>query len=368
MPSFKIKLMKRLLTLLLLFVTSLILTLGCSPNDSKLSNPNSTQEKILSIYNWSTYIDPEVITQFEQQFEVKVQYDTYESNDDLYAKLKPGNSGYDIIFPSDYMVTIMGKENLVEPLNLANIPNIKNIDKKFLKTPFNPNNKYSLPYLWGTMGLGYNIKKTGGEIDSWKAIFEPKYTNRVALIEESRAILGGVLIYLGYNPNTTNPEEIAKARDYILQHNETIAAFTGDSGQLLLAQGEVDITVEWSGDIFDVMQENPDLRYAIPKEGSLIWIDNVSIAKNAPNKELAEKFINFLFEPDISAKISNFVKYGTPNQTAIKMGLIDQQILNNPVIYPPPETFKKLTYIRDVGDATKLYDEAWTEIKVGVGK
>lgn len=359
--------MQRILRILVLLMISTLLVVGCINNNSTPTD-NKGQNKILSIYNWSTYIDPQVITEFEQKFGVQIKYDTFESNDDLYAKLKAGNPGYDVIVPSDYMVTIMRKEELLEPLNLEKIPNIKNIEPKFKNPPFDPGNQYSLPYQWGTMGLGYNIKATAQEINSWQVIFEPKYKERVALVDELRSMLGGVLIYLGYDPNTTNLEEINKAKDYIIEHKDTIAAFAPDTGQLLLDQGEVDLAVEWSGDIFQVMEENPNIRYTIPKEGSIIWVDNIAIAKNAPHKDTAEQFINFLLEPEISAKISNFVKYGSPNKVAIEKGLINEKELKNPGIYPPPEVFDKLTYIKDVGEATRLYDEAWTEVKIGVGR
>lgn len=359
--------MKKFLILLFLFLISAIIPFGCT---SKYSNPtatNSSEQNVLNVYNYSTYIDPQVITEFEKKFDTKVNYDSYENSDDLYTKLKAGNPGYDVIFPSDYIVTPMGKENLLEKLNLNNIPNAKHIDQKLLNQPFDPENQYSLPYQWGTMGLGYNIKKTGKELDSWEAIFDPKFKGKVALMEEIRSMMGAVLIYLGYDPNTTNLDEINQAKDYIIKHKETIAAFTGDNGQLLLNQGEVDITVEWSGDILQIMSENPDLRYAIPKEGSIIFIDNVAIPKNAPHKELAEKFINFINEPEMAAKISNFTQYGTPNKTALDKGLIDAKALKNTSIYPTPEVFERLHYNRDVGQANKLYDQAWTEIKTGVG-
>lgn len=332
-----------------------------------LSISAQSDNQTLNVYNYSTYIDPEVIKEFENKFGVKVTYDTYENSEELYAKLKPGNPGYDVVFPTDYMVPIMVKENLLEPLNLDNIPNIKHLDDKFVNPPFDPGNKYSLPYQWGTLGLGYNLKDTGEEIKSWSAIFDPKYQGKIALMEEARSMLGGILIYLGYDPNTTNPEEIAAAKDLLLEHRDNIVAFAPDNGQLLLDQGEVAIAVEWSGDILQVMEENPDLRYSIPEEGSIVWIDNVAIAKNAPNKELAEQFINFLLEPEISAKISNFIRYASPNKTAIETGLINPEQLNNPAIYPPAEIYEKLTYLKDVGEATQLYDEAWTELKIGVG-
>lgn len=359
---------KRLLTFIALFLVAVLVPLGCTANRQNASNSNSEAANVLSLYNWSTYIAPDVIPKFEQKFGVKVKYDTYESNEDLYAKIKPGNPGYDVIFPSDYMVTVMIKENLLEELNKDNIPNIKNVDPKFLNVPYDPGNKYSLPYQWGTMGIGYNIKATGGEIDSWAAMFDPKYKGRVALLDDMRNTLAAILIYLGYDPNTTNPNELAKAKDFIVKNKDSIKAFASDNGQLLLDQGEVDLTLEWSGDIFQVMKENPNLRYTIPKEGTVVWADNMAIAKNAPHKELAKQFINFVLEPEIGAEISNFVKYGTPNKAAIDQGLINKEDLQNPSIYPTPEINQRLQYLKDVGEATTIYDEAWTEAKVGVGK
>jgi spermidine/putrescine transport system substrate-binding protein len=360
--------MKRLLVFLLLFIIGVTLPFGCAANQSNPTGANNNQENVLSVYNYSTYIDPAVITEFEKKYNAKVKYDTYESNDDLYAKLKPGNPGYDVIFPSDYMVTVMAKEKIIEELNLANIPNIKNIDPKFLNTPFDPGNKYSVPYQWGTMGLGYNIKATGKELSSWADAFDPKYKGRVALMDELRTQVGGILIYLGYDPNTQNPDEIAKAKNFIIENRDNIAAFAPDTGQMLLDRGQVDIAVEWSGDVFQVMEENPNIRYAIPKEGTLVWIDNICIVKDAAHKALAEKFVNFLLEPEIGAKISNFIKFASPNQAAIAKGLIAKEDLQNKSIYASPETFKKMAFISDVEDATRIYDEAWTEIKAGIGK
>lgn len=357
--------MKRLLVFLLLFLIGAMFAVSCTllgPHGSGSSdNPN-----ILSVYNWSTYIDPEAIKDFEKKFGVKVEYDTYESNEDLLAKIRPGNPGYDIIVPTSDYIAIMASEGLLEPLNHDNIPNLKNVDDKFINPPFDPGNRYSVPYQWGTMGLGYNIKKTVGDLNSWGDIFEPRFAGRVSLMEDLRATLGVILIYLGYEPNTTNLDEIHQARDFLVKHQEVIAAFAPDTGQNLLDQGEVDIAVEWSGDIFQVMEENSDLRYTIPKEGTIVWTDNLAIPKDAPHKELAEKFINFVLEPEVGAKISNYVKYGSPNKAAIEGGLIEEEDLNNPAIYPPPKVFKKLKYADDIGKATELYDDAWTEVKVAM--
>ncbi|MDY6782705.1 MAG: spermidine/putrescine ABC transporter substrate-binding protein [Cyanobacteriota bacterium] len=357
--------MKRLLVLLLLFLIGALLPIGCTSLEP-LGVQGGENPQVLSVYNWSTYIDPEAIKDFEKKFGVEVEYDTYESNEDLLAKIRPGNPGYDIIVPTSDYVVIMASEGLLEPLNHDNIPNLKNVDQIFIDPPFDPGNQYSVPYQWGTMGLGYNIEKTGGELTSWKEIFEPRFAGRVSLMEDLRATLGTVLIYLGYDPNTTDESKINEARNYLIKHQEVVAAFAPDTGQNLLDQGEVDVAVEWSGDIFQVMEENPDIRYTIPKEGSIVWTDNLAIPKDAPNKELAEKFINFILEPEVGAIISNYVKYGSPNRAAIEQGLIEAEDLENPAIYPPPEVFSKLKYVDDIGDATELYDDAWTEVKVAM--
>jgi spermidine/putrescine transport system substrate-binding protein len=353
--------MKRLLTLLLLFLISAIVPFGCSSTGAK-------QQQVLSIYNYASYIAPDAIAQFEKENNVKIQYDTFESSDALYAKLKQGNSGYDLIFPADYMVKIMIKENLIESLNINNIPNHKNLDDKYINQAFDPGNKYSLPYQWGTMGIGYNTKITKGEINSWASMFDSKYTGKIAWQDDARYTFAGILIYLGFDPNTTNPEEINKSRDLLIKNKNIIAAFVPDTGQTLLDQGEVNLTMEWSGDIFQVMKENPNLRYAIPKEGTIIFSDNMAIPKGAVHKELAEKFINFVLLPEVGAKISNFTHFGTPNKLAIEKGLIDPKDLKNPQIYPADQAFAKMKFLQDVGKATALYDRAWTEVKASAGK
>lgn len=364
--------LKKLLTYVSLFLFTAILAIGCvatpsNTNSSSVGSP-SPQVKTLNLYNWTTYIDPDVIKQFEQKFNAKVKYDTFESNESLYAKIKAGNPGYDIIVPSDYMVKIMVGDKLVENLNLTNIPNRKNLSARFQNLNYDPNNQHSIPYQWGTQGIGYNIKATGGEIDSWAAMFDPKYKGRVAFLDDMRATLGVIQVYKGFSLNSINKDEINQAKEALIADRENILAFHPDTGQDLLAQGQVDLVAEYSGDIFQLMEKNPDIRYAIPKEGTIFWTDNLVIPKGAPNKELAEQFINFILEPEVGAKNSNFIKYASPNQAAIDKGLIDATILKNPSIYPTPEVFTKLKALEDVGDATKLYDEAWTEVKVSMGK
>ncbi len=359
--------MRRLLVFALLFVLGVAIPVGCSNNVPGGAESEGGRQ-VLSIYNWSTYIDEETVPEFEQKFNAQVQYDTFESNEALLAKIQPGNPGYDIVVPTGDFVAGMAAEGLLLELNHDNIPNLKHLDPAFVDPPFDPGNQYSVPYQWGTIGIGYNLKRTGEEITSWGQIFDSKYAGRVALMEDSRAMLGAVLIHLGHDPNTVDPEELEEAKEFLIGHRDVIATFAPDTGQDLLDQGEVDIAVEWSGDIFQLMEENEDIRYTIPEEGTIIWTDNLVIPKGAPNQELAEQFINFTLEPEVSARISNYVKFGTPNRTAIEQGLIDKADLENPAIYPPPEKFVRLKYADDLAEATSLYDRVWTELKVAIGK
>ncbi len=348
--------LKRSILYICLLVVTIAVSVACNPNSSFQKSSNEIQS--LNIYNWATYIAPEVLSEFEKTYQVKIKYDNFDSEDTLYAKLKAGNPGYDLIFPTDYMLRRMIKEKMVLTLDPSNIPNQKHLDPKFLNTSYDPENRYSMPYQWGTMGIGYNVKTTGAAIDSWGALFDAKYKNKVALMDEMRGTIGMVLLYLGYSPSTTNPAEIDRAKDFLIQYKSNIKAFVADTGQDLVDRGEVVMTNEWSGDMFQVMQKNPDLRYVIPKEGTTIATDLMAIPTGAPHKKLAEQFINFILEPRIGAKISNFIHYGSPNLTAKTQGLIDAKDLNNPAIYPPSKLWAKLKSVDDVGAALQLYDRA----------
>ncbi|MGB8701878.1 MAG: spermidine/putrescine ABC transporter substrate-binding protein [Thermosynechococcaceae cyanobacterium] len=360
----------RFLSCLALFIFTALFIVSCNnaPSTTTSSGTASSDAaaQTLNIYNWSTYIAPESLEAFQKQFNVKIKYDTFESNDALYAKLKPGNPGYDVIFPADYMVKRMKDEGMLETLNLAKIPNLKNLDPKFANPAYDAGNQHSAAYQWGTLGIGYNSEKTKKTPDSWGAMFDSQYQGRVAWLDDVRYTLGAVLIYLGFDPNTTNPDEILKAKNTLIAKKGMISAFAPDTGQNLLNQGEVDLTFEYSGDIFQVMEENKALNYAIPKEGTIVWVDNMAIPKGAPHQDLANEFINFILEPKVGAQISNFIHYGSPNKTAVDQKLIAEADLKNPSIYPSPEVFKKLKVLKDVGENIKLYDAAWTEVKVGV--
>jgi spermidine/putrescine transport system substrate-binding protein len=331
--------------------------------------PVNGQKPVLNVYNWTTYIAEDTISNFEKLYNVKVVYDTYASNDELFAKMQAGNPGYDVIVPGDFNVQQMIRANLLEEIDLKNIPNFtKNAAERFKNPAYDPGNKHCVAYQWGTMGIAYNTKKVNHEIKGWEDVWTPDLKGRVGLINSSREQLAAILIAIGKDPNTTNRADLDAAKDYILKHKANIASFHDDDGQTKLARGELDVVFEWSGDIFQVIAENPDIRYVIPKEGSFVFVDNLCIPKGAKNKALAEKFINYIYDAQVGASISNFIGYATPNQAAIDQGLIDKASLENPAIYPPPELLSKLKYLVDVGDAQSMYDEVFADIKAGVSQ
>jgi len=339
-----------------------ILWVACAGAPSPAATPTATPEpQELNLYNWDTYIDPALLTDFEKKFGVQINYDIYDGNEELLDRVKANPTAYDLIVPSDYTVTLMRREGLLAPLNKENLPNFKNIDPLFINPALDPGNRYCAPYQWGTTAVGYNLKATGREIVSWDDVFDPAYAGRVALLDAARETLGVILLYLGYSPNSTNSVEIAAARDFLNDHAAQIAAYSGDDGQELLADGQVDIVLEYSGDIFQVMEDHPDIRYTIPAEGAILWSDNMCIPAGAPHQELAEKFINYILEPEVGAALSNFTHYSTPNLAAFP--LVNEADRNNPSLYPSAEVRNRLFYLVDIGpEATELYEKAWADV------
>lgn len=362
---------KLTLGLVLLLVFGLILVLPACGGDEEDGeeqaneeiSPEPSEEQVLNVYNWSTYIAPEIVPAFEEEYGVTVNYDIFGDNDELFAKIQPGNPGYDIIVPTDYMVAIMIEQGMLQELDRSKISNFDNIDPLFLDPPFDLGNVYCVPYQWGTTGLGYNVAATGREIDSWEVMFSGEFAGRISWLTDSRGVMGIALRYLGHDPNTTNQDEINEALELLLATKADVVAFAPDTGQILLDQGEVDIAYEYSGDIFQIMEENEDMRYIIPKEGSVLWTDNLCIPTGAPHPDMAHKFIDFILDAEIGAQLSNYTAYGTPN--AASLPLVDEELRTNPGIYPPDSVKANLFYIESLGEADLLYDEAWTSLGVG---
>ncbi len=318
----------------------------------------------LNLYIWSEYIDPEIIKSFEKKFDCKVTVDLYEDNESMIAKLAAGGvSTYDIIVPSDYAVPIVAKRGLAQKLDHAKIPNLSNIDAKFLNPPFDPGNEYSAPYQWGTVGI-YMRKKPGQEVDpSWGLVFDPKkQPGKFVLIDSMREAISSALKYRGLGVNETDPAKLKEILALLSEAKGRSIGFDGGVGGKNKVLSKVaDLAIVYNGDAVRGMGEDPETVYFVPKEGSQIWLDSMMIPAKAPNKAMAEAFINYILDAEVGAQLSNFNQYATPNKAALDK--ITPEDRANEAIYPSAEIMAKLEYLQDLGEKTKIYDELWTRLK-----
>jgi spermidine/putrescine-binding protein len=296
------------------------------------------RERLLNIYNWSDYVDEKTIPLFQAYSNVRVNYDVYSSNDDLLAKLRAGPTQYDIVVPTNWFVPTYRRLGLLQPLRQDLIPNLTNLDKTFVETDYDPGNKYTVPWQWGTTGLGYNTKRVpGGRVDSWTALYEPDPSlgGRISILREVTEVIGCTLIYLGKDPNSTKDADLQQVVDTFkgLRRQVRRLKFSSDTYIDELAAGEAWLAQGWSGDVFQAQADNADVRYVIPKEGSLRWADVMCVPKDAPHPENAARFMNYVLHPQVAARISKYVSYGTP--VPLAKALLPTEQLNDPGIYPP---------------------------------
>jgi spermidine/putrescine transport system substrate-binding protein len=324
------------------------------------------QKNKLNVYIWSEYIDPAIVAQFEKQFDCKVTIDLYEDNESMMSKLEQGGSSiYDICVPSDYIVPVLIKRKLIQPLRHENVPNLKNVETKFASPPFDPGNKYTAPYQWGTVGL-YVREEPGKPVEeTWGLIFDAKkQPGSFLLMDSMRECFSGALRYSGQSVNSTEPAVMQKVRDLLLEAKKRSQGFEGGVGgkNKVLAK-QTSLAIVYNGDAVRGMNEEAGkgTRYFVPKEGGEIWLDSMCIPAKAPNHDMAEKFINYILDAKVGAQLSNFNQYATPNKAAKEF--IKPEDLKNSAIYPPPEMMPKLEFLKDLGRKTRLYDELWTQIK-----
>ncbi|MGC4117582.1 MAG: spermidine/putrescine ABC transporter substrate-binding protein [Myxococcales bacterium] len=338
--------------------------LACIAPLMLLSSTASAQKNALNLFIWSEYIDPKIISQFEKEFDCKVTVDLYEDNEAMMAKLMGGGiSQYDVIVPSDYIIPALLKEGLLAPLRAENVPNLKNLDPRFANREYDPGNKYSVPYQWGTSGIF--VRKAKGETldESWGLLFDPaKKAGSFLLLEDARTTIGAALLYKGKTVNSTEKVELKEAREVILGSKKRSVGFDGSvGGKNKVLATVAKMAMVFNGDAVRGMAEDPDTYYFVPKEGSEIWLDNLAIPAKAPHRDLAEKFVNYILDAKIGAQLSNFNRYASPNKAAL--AYVKPEDLKNPVIYPPPEVMKRLHFLTDLGAKTQWYDELWTSIK-----
>ena len=321
-------------------------------------------EKVV-VYNWGEYLDPEVLTLFEQETGIDVVYEEFETNEILYPKISSGAIAYDVICPSDYMIQRMIENNLLAEINFDNIPNVKNIGKDYMEQSrqFDPENKYSVPYCWGTVGILYNKTMVDEPITSWSVLWDEKYKDNILMQDSVRDAFGVTLKYLGYSLNSTDLDELTEARDLLIKQKPLVQAYVIDQVRDKMIGNEAAIGVIYSGEAIYTQMENPDLEYVIPEEGSNIWIDSWVIPKNADNKENAEKFINFLCRPEIALMNFEYITYSTPNSEARKL-IEDEAIRNSEIAFPDLSKYDNLETFQYLGtEADQTYGELWNQVK-----
>ena len=337
------------------FITTLLLWItifsGCS-----------SEKKELYIYNWSDYMDESLVKQFETENSCKIILDFFDSNETMYAKFKAGAAGYDIVFPSGYMVNVMSKEGILLKLDHSKIPNLKNLDKKYMDFSLDKNQEFSVPYMISNTGIGYLKSKVQENFEpSWNIFADSKYKGRMTMLNDMREAIGAALKYSGYSINTTNTEELEKAKNILIGWKKNLAKFEADQYKNGLVSGEFYFSQGYSGDIFQVMAENRDIRYAIPKEGTTLSSDNMVILKSSKNVELAYKFINFMLDAKVSAKNMEYVHYLAPNKEAYQY--LSDDIKVDPAILMPDHVLKRCEVIIDLGKDNALYSTIWDQVK-----
>jgi spermidine/putrescine-binding protein len=346
-----------------LSLTSIGLVLsGCTRGEKPGNGAGGGEEdlgelgKELSVYNWSDYIAPDTVANFEKEFGITVTYDTYESNEEMLTRLEAGDSGYDIVVPTNYVVPVAVAAGLLFPLVKRYIPNLANLASTFVNPVFDPDNQHAVPYQWGTSGIAWRTDKVPGAMDSWGIFLDGKYRGKMTQMDDMREVLGSWLRFRGKSLNSTDPAELKQAKTDAFAARKNLKAYISAPVKAQLISGDVWVAQLWNGDTAQARLKQPDLGYVVPKEGCTIWTDSMAITSSAPHKRAAHEFINYILRPDVGAAISTTTGYGSPNQAALPR-------MSNPVPYPTADEFQRLEYQKDLGGASGLWEQIWTEIK-----
>ena len=344
--------MKRLTAIALAAVLLLALPLsGCAKGEKATIN----------VLNWGDYIDTTLLKQFEEETGIAVKYTTMTSNEEMLVKLASADCIYDLCFPSDYLIEKLIADDLLHPLDKANIPNLGNIDPRFLDLDFDKDNTYSVPYMWGTVGILYNKTMVSDPVDSWNILWDEKYAGQILMYDSVRDTIGITLKKLGYGLNTREESEVRAAQDALIAQKPLVRAYLTDDIKMEMINGSAALAVIYSGDALACIEENPDLDYAVPMEGSNVWFDNMIIPKTSKHTAEAEKFINFLIDAEVCKTNTEYIYYSCPNQAA--MQLFDAELVDDPTFNPPQEVLDRCELFHDLGDFVSVFSDAWTKIK-----
>lgn len=325
---------------------------------------DAADDKTLNVYNWSNYMPPEIIKQFEKETGIHVNYSTFSGNDELYAKLKAApNAGYDVIVPSNYFVSRMSSQGMLHKLDKSKLSNFKFLNTALLNKPFDSNNQYSLPYFWGTTAIVVNKNYINpSSVQKFSDLWKPEFYNKLLILDDTRDLFSVALMALGYSANDTNLQHVYKAYLKLKDLLPNVRMFNSDAIKVNYIDEDAVVGLGYSGEIYQAWKENPNLVYIYPTDGFIIWIDCIAIPKNAPHIENAYRFINFLMRPDIAEKLSMTLGYASPNSAALK--LMPEQIRNNPIIYPSPEIIARGQFEAAPGDLDRVYEKYMEELKI----
>jgi spermidine/putrescine-binding protein len=324
----------------------------------------------LNLYAWSEYVPQTLLDNFTTQTGIKVNYDAYSSNEELQAKLQAGASGYDVIIPSDYMITILKGQNLLEKLDLAQIPNIKNLDDRVKNLEYDPGNEYTVPYQWGTSCLVVDTSKVTRPLTKWDDLWDPEFAGKIVLLDDEREVIGMVLTTLGYDKNSTDPAQLEEAKVKLSELMPSIKLFDSDNPKQALLAGEVWLGQTWNGEASIAHSENEAIQYVFPEEGCTIWFDNLAIPKGATHPDAAHTFMNFVLDPKNSILITKEFPYSNPNKAALELlktedPALYESYMSFSATNPSVEELQRTAPIKDIGEATALWDRIWTEVKGG---
>jgi spermidine/putrescine transport system substrate-binding protein len=320
------------------------------------------KQRVVNFFNWSAYIAKDTLPNFSKETGIKVNYDVFADEEEMFAKLRSGAMGYDLIVATDYLLPRLRSTNLIAPIPMSDLQNLGNLDRKFLNPPYDPDQQFSIPYLWGTTGIGYNKKLLPKAPTSWLDLWDEKYKGRISMLDNARDCISIALLLKGYPETTVDEKQFAEVKAFLLKQKPLLKQYTSSTYIDSLINGEVLMAMAWSGDVLQALRENPQLDYVIPKEGSYSYVDCLCLVRGGAHREDTVRLIDYLLRPEVAAEICNTVRFATPNAAA--KALIAPALLKDKRIYPQPETLKKLAFhaLLD-SEAYSLWNETWSDVK-----
>ncbi|MDT7041606.1 spermidine/putrescine ABC transporter substrate-binding protein [Candidatus Nitronereus thalassa] len=338
---------------------------GCGPSVDSSSVSETSQnaiEKKLYYFTWSDYVDQVLLDGFKAKTGITVVVDTFSSNEELLAKVQSGMSGYDVVVPSDFMVSIMAHQGLLAKLDHQKIPNIQFIETFLKKLPFDPAQEYAVPYFWGTVGIGYDSDVIDEPPRSWDILWDSRFKGRISMLNDQREVFGMALRSLGYSLNSQDPMRIEQAKQKLIAQKPLVRMYTSETFDHLLVSGDIVLAHAWGGPVARAMQERPSIQYVVPQEGGTIWTDCLVVLESSSRKSMAWKFIDYLIETEVAHATSERLLFASANR--LVKSLVAPSVRNNPAVYPPQEVIDRMEWMVDTGEAIRYYDRAWTELKV----